>query len=188
MITFKAVKADDTSVMKINSKYGHIITRQPAVLAEMSPFSQSDSCSMKKIPCIWGNKGVDAHLIADCFEFAGDNGYGEVDSRYFVLTEQTENLGHIKPVKVLGITQTSKRGKNKTNIDYMQVNPFFVYNNPYSKFLNVGTTMLDSIKKIFAKDEITLYSTKSALEFFKKNGFEIVKDFGVDDILMKLKK
>ena len=114
---------------------------------------------MKKIPYIWGNKGVDAHLIADCFEYAGENGYGESASRYFVLTQQTEDLCYIKPTKVMGIIQTSRKGKNKTNIDYMQVNPFFVYNNPYSKFLNVGTAMLESVKKIFAKDDIPV-STK----------------------------
>lgn len=188
MISFKGTVADYTTVKKINTNYGYMITNQPAVLGELNPLDGLDQCTTKKLPYLWGSKGSDVHFIADNFEYLGHADYSDIVSRFFCLTTQTEGLSKILPAKIMGLMQASRIGKNKTQIDYMQVNPFFVYNNPYSKFMNVGKTALESFIKLFKNDEISLYSPKQVIGFFEKCGFYIAKEDGLGDVLMKLRR
>lgn len=188
MITFQANPINSASIIKLNKKF-NIKTNEPVVFAEMSPFSAKDKCTMKKIPFMWGEKRGDSAMIADTFEYLSDSkDYGNITNRFFVLTKQQDDFQHIKPTTVLGVLQTGSAGRDKEYVEFMQVNPFYQYNNPFSDLKNVGTVMLNSVKEIFKNKKLSLYSPAETVEFFEKNGFKAIDSSNSDAILMEFEK
>lgn len=56
MISFKGIVADYTTVNKINTNHGYMITNQPAVLGELNPLDGLDQCTTQKNTLLMGQK------------------------------------------------------------------------------------------------------------------------------------
>lgn len=176
---------DPTTVRK-SYKAVRIVTKQPAYLAELNLFNPKDMQTVNAIKYIW--KDNDIALFTDVFSYES-NSTSDVKSRYFVLTEQSDDFNKIKPSAILGIVKTTTQKKGHTEVDFVRVNPFYVYNNPYSDLKNVGKTIMEAVHKKFASDKLTAFVPKNIIPFFKKIGWKISK-FTNDspDILMEFGK
>lgn len=88
------------------------------------------------------------------------------------LTEQTDNFEKLQPDKLLAESSIMAfPSSKKINIDEFQVKPEYNYFSPNRKFKQVGTALLDAIKKIFQGKEITLRAVSNAVDFYSKNDF-----------------
>ena len=187
MISFKGNHIGTSSVIQ-RYNFLDVTSNCPVSFVEMNPFDESDVCSMNKVAYIWGNNGGESSLISDIFQYEGKS-TNDVESRYFVLTKQNEDFDKIRPSKVLGIVKTTNAGKNSVEIDGVQVNPFYVYNNPYSDLSEVGKTMMKLLQDNFSDKNLFAYVPKNVIPFFKKLGWTMTDKIGnTEEILMKLNK
>lgn len=96
---------------------------------------------------------------------------------YYVVTAQKYNFGKLDYKDVLGIIEyTHDKDKKYDYIDHIQVNPKYMNKSNTRLYKNVGTALLDFIKNLKGFDNIYLDSLKSAVNFYTKNGFEVVDD------------
>jgi hypothetical protein len=58
----------------------------------------------------------------------------------------------------------------------LQTNPEYRYGVKNREVKHIGEAIIQSLKKIFNKDSILLYSTEAGKPLYKKMGFETVKD------------
>ncbi len=162
---------DPTSVRK-SYRSIQITTKQPAFLTELNLFNTKDKQTLDAIKHIW--KDNEIALLEDVFTYESQS-TSDVKSRYFVLTGQNEDFARIRPSAILGIVKTTAKGKGHTEVDYVRVNPFYVYNNPYSDLQNVGKTMMEAIHNKFSAEKLTACVPKNIIPFFKKIGWKVSK-------------
>ena len=194
MLTFKGSLVSPTSV---NKSYNiTITTNRDASFVEMNPFDKNDSETLRKVKSIYGNWGPNASLINDIFQYEGQS-CNNVNSRYFVLTEQNEELEKVKPSAVLGLAKTTQMADNGVFIDMIQVNPWHVFSRRWDVKRNVqhdhyshcGTSIIESLKKIFSGKDLWLHSPRHLIDYFLAKGFEIVKlPTNKEEALMRLRQ
>ena len=184
MVSFRGNLISPTSVIR-DYNFVAVTTNYPTSFVEINPFDPSDVKALNKVKYIYGNGGADAALMSDIFQYEGKN-TSNVNSRYFVLTEQEDDFSRIRPSAVLGVTKTTDIADKGVFVDMIQVNPFYVFSNPYSHLKKCGTSIIESLKTTFSNRDLWLHSPKSLVNYFKQFGFEI-ENFpaGNNDVLMK---
>lgn len=184
MVSFRGTLVNPTSVIK-DYNFVAVTSNYPSSFAEVNPTDASDIATMKRLSYMFGNRGADASLISDIFEYEGQS-TRNLNSRYFLLTEQKDDLERIMPSTVLGMTKTTDMGGDNVFIDMIQVNPFYVFTNPYSHLKRCGTSIVDSLKKTFSNKDLWLHAPRNLADYFKRRGFETVSvPPNNADILMK---
>lgn len=169
-------------------RFVDIKTKQPAYLAELNLFDKDDASALNAIRCIWNTNKSDLALMHDVFEY--ENGStSDVKSRYFVLTKQTEDFEKIRPSAVLGIVKTTTLDKELTEIDHIQVNPFYIFSNPYSDLAHVGKALIESVQKLFTESELIACVPKNLIPYMQKLGWKATGDkANAEDVIMHLNK
>ena len=187
MVSFKGTLVNSASVIR-DYNFVAVTSNYPTSFAEVNPTDASDADALKRTSYIFGNRGADASLISDIFQYEGEN-TNNIKSRYFVLTEQNDDLERIKPTAVLGLTKTTDMGDDNVFIDMIQVNPFYVFNNPYSHLKRCGTTIIESLARTFANKDLWLHAPRNLVDYFKRRGFEIADiSQNKGDVLMKFSR
>ena len=92
------------------------------------------------------------------------------DKKYYVLTCQKRNFEKLDPDSILGAVQVESHEKYN-EINYLQVIPEQNYLNPEREYKNVGASIVDTILKLYPNKQLMLYSSNSAINFYKKIGF-----------------
>lgn len=144
-------------------------------LVELSTESDEDMKLMNEISYEWDHHLSFAADIRDKFSdyyVAMDQNPKE---KFFVLTEQERNFDKLDSLDVLAATQLKKIPKG-IYIDFLQVAPDYgARSTTTSPFKRVGSGFLDAVKSLYPKNNILLDPIESAINFYKKNGFETLK-------------
>ena len=112
--------------------------------------------------------------MIDIANVVDDLSIGAADSeRYqvYALTSQNRDFDKLCSDDILGLAEV-ENGEKAVELDYLQVNPQFIFGSQCPLFREVGTGIVDSLKSLYNK-VIELTSAYSATEFYEKNGFEI---------------
>ena len=169
-INFKGTYITPAIVKKFDGDKNY--PQKEVALVELSPISYNDMSVMNRISYEWGNNGTLATDIRDTFS----DHYVAYDEfpreKFYVLTEQKRNFDKLDSLEVLAVTQL-KNIPEGIFIDYLQVAPDYCADNTNSLFRGVGSAFLNSIKKLYTHKNIILNSLESAVQFYKKNGFEV---------------
>lgn len=93
-------------------------------------------------------------------------------NKVFAITEQLNNLDNLNDEKLLGMANIKKTGEKSIELHYIQVKPDYplMLGTPQTK--GVGTRILDSLKLLYDKIELTA-AKGSVKDFYKKNGFKV---------------
>ena len=177
MLTFKANPVSTTTIQKLNLSNGGSSKTRPVKLSdcdvnlvELNPFSENDMRLVKELPPIWRGE-QDFKFFSDYFILSSSS-YDDVCSRFFALTTQKNDFEHLKPSEILGLSKTSRDRKyHSTSIDTIQVNPLYYFSNTYSKYKNIGQTMLNSLINLCKDNTMTVYSPMEFVKYFEKFNF-----------------
>jgi len=205
MISFKAnlVQRDNVQqyvtkpiVEKSGSKKGNPlktvgyklkINKYPVSFLELNPFDEADQSSMERIVKIWGTKGIYTPFMSNMFQYTGDK-TTDVNSRFFVLTRQSEDFDYLNPEHFLGLAQVTKLDNGRMSLDALQVNPFYLFNNPYGDIKQVGKTLMKQLLSLFSKTDFELFSPNNNVPFFELLGFNVAKSqANKNEVFMQLK-
>jgi len=153
---------------KINNTYKPL----KVAIVELDSKKQSDIFAISNICKNWKKaKYIDSIIrIMKCIF----SGFLDKDERkIYALTTQKKHYDQLQSDKILGITEIDLSKGEGVYLDYIQVNPDFLYTNtnPNRKYKNIGKCILDFIKD-FYKKEITLCSDYRVIDFYEKNGFK----------------
>lgn len=108
----------------------------------------------------------DAYLNSTCGEKA------DLRKEFFILTKQKDNFDKINCDDILGMAEITHKSKKKVILDYLQVNPEYVYQLGAPKFINCGRAIIKSIQQRNRNRTIELRSTLTAVPFYEKMGFK----------------
>ncbi len=92
------------------------------------------------------------------------------DKKYYVLTSQKRDFEKLDSDMILGAVQVEPH-ENCNEINYLQVIPEQNYFNPEREYKNLGSSIVNTIMKLFPEKKLMLYSSNSAINFYKKLGF-----------------
>ena len=91
--------------------------------------------------------------------------------KVYTLTIQNNDFNNIDSEKILGIAQTSKQDSQSINLEYLQVRPEYTHLNSQRKFKQVGSSIIDCLKKIECVTRINVVSILEEVDFYILNGF-----------------
>lgn len=171
-INFRAKFIKNDYIRKIDTTCN---TYKPSkvTLVELDGGKQSDLFAVSDISKNWKNEKY-ASSIARIMQCLFSGFLDKNERKIFALTTQKEHFNRLQSDKILGITEIDLSKGKGVYLDYIQVNPKYMYTktNPNRKYKDVGKCILDFIKN-FYKKEITLCSDFRVTNFYEKNGFEL---------------
>lgn len=131
----------------------------------------SDIFALQKINDTWQNATFITDICDDA-SFLHENKFFDNGHEFYVLTTQKKEFHKLNPDEILAGTSVSARPLLPyVNIEHLEIKPGFQYPEQNRLYKKVGTGMIEALKKVFSKKDITLHSIFSALDFYKSNGF-----------------
>ncbi len=131
--------------------------------------NSSDMTALRELDYMWGRKTYFSD-ISDNANLDHLYGLNSKFKQYYALTTQTKDFNKLDSEQILGLVQVEP-DVHYNEINYLQVLPTQNYSNPEREYKNVGSSIIDTITKIYPNKKIMLYSTDAALNFYKKIGF-----------------
>ena len=167
MITFGSIYKSSASVNKI-SKNKELIPHNVAFV-EMKPDSMYDNLTLNIVANILPKRKKFARTMWENFVMTYKGKSKDAKVKYFAITKEQPNYKFVKPNNVLGMVEVSfyPLTGNAVFVNYIQVLKNFIFN----KFDHVGTSIIDSIKKLYPDKDIILNAIPSTVPFYEKNGF-----------------
>lgn len=179
-ISFNGKYIKSTNIVKKNL-FGHFNPLNVS-LVEIDTFNKKDIKALQDVGVIWNQ--VYSNEIYDNARYINNMAYRSLMSRFYVLTKQQRNFENLKYNDILATMQVSVASRRKKMcIDFLQVDPQHNYDAENRKYKNIGSSFLNSVVSIFKDFEVTLSSAPTAIEFYLKNGFDLVKG---ESSMMKL--
>lgn len=141
----------------------HTFSHEKVAFVEINPKSTLDTTTIKTLTNEWNDAPYVKAIHEDVLELRKEK--PKINSKIFALTKQNKNYKNLESRQILGIVEVSNKNKQTAYIEYLQVDPLM-------KKARVGTNILNILKQMH--NSIELHSADSALEFYTKNGFEII--------------
>ncbi len=166
---FGAKFINNVTVQKYNP-YSREYTPDTVSFVQIEPEKRRDVLAINAVTDLWS----DGAFMIDIANVVDDLSIGAADSeRYqvYALTSQNRDFDKLCSDDILGLAEV-ENGEKAVELDYLQVNPQFIFGSQCPLFREVGTGIVDSLKSLYNK-VIELTSVYSATEFYEKNGFEI---------------
>ncbi len=161
-ISFKASYICDSQVKRNN---------KPCSLSfvQIDTKNKSDIIALKELDSMWGKKTFFSEISDNASQ---DNLYGlnSKYDQYYALTAQTKDFDKLDSEQILGLVQVEP-DLHCNEIKYLQVLPTQNYSNPEREYKNLGSSIVNTIMKLFPEKKLMLYSSNSAINFYKKLGF-----------------
>lgn len=129
----------------------------------------SDIIALKELGYMYGKNTY----FSDIFDNANLDylyGFNSKYKQYYALTTQTKDFNKLDSEQILGLVQVEP-DEHYNEIKYLQVLPTQNYSNPEREYKNIGSSIIDTVTKIYPNKKLMLYSTDAALNFYKKIGF-----------------
>ena len=174
MISFKAHYIDNINIKKLTQNGEYIDSS--ASFVELNTNSVSDLDALANVKGKWGKEAKFATKIFNAFEEHHTKSKIDKTEKFYALTSQQGNYKNLESNKILGIAQIYKDVGDYFEIVNLQTNPEYRYGVKNREVKHIGEAIIHSLKKIFNKDSIILYSTEAGKPLYEKMGFETVKD------------
>lgn len=147
-----------------------LYTKTTANFVELNPFDTNDLNTLKKTIWEFGDDTYASNIYNDAF-YLNNKSENIEFLNFFALTKQKTGFENLHPDEILGISEITEKGGKTINLNYLQIDPHYLYSYPYPPFFKrIGSAILDCLKLVHNK--ITLCATPTAIEFYKKNGFK----------------
>lgn len=146
---------------------------QKVSIVELDPTDYTDLQAVKKVAENWHDAQYAASIsgiVHSIFAHFID----KKEHAIYAITTQNKNHGKLNNKKILALAEVNTSKDDRINLDYLQVNPNFMYLAKNKKFKGIGKCMLDFLKNTYNKI-ITLRSDYKAIPFYEKNGFTILE-------------
>ena len=171
-ISFKGQLVSNMNIKRA----GYDFPAKKASIVELNPLEYHDLRTLREINELWD--GTLASCIckdAECINI------GQADfnpQKFFVLTTQRENFKRMNPDDILAEAEVvlNQPSKGKIYLEYLQVDPDNMFDSEAKLYEGLGTTFLNFLKKHYNGLEIHLNAVCSAVDFYLKNGFTLVKN------------
>ena len=169
-VTFGAKPINHSFIRKIDKNSGKFV-KIPVNFVKLEADNKFDMSAMNNIAEKWKDAKY-IRKIATASHWMNARKFVEID--VYALTTQEKNFEILKPKKIVGCVEmrNDERNPKSRKVYYLQVKPSMMnVNNPENKYERVGSTILDSLKKIYKS--LSLYSddNKAIKKFYKRNGF-----------------
>ena len=181
-INFKANFINKTSVKKLSPVTKEFVSHEVSFV-EINPRLKDDIKALKKMANLWGEDSVFASTI---FYFAKKDPR-DPRKRTFLLTDQKDSFEKLEPQKILGITQLDKEKAGESCIEYLETKPEFQCCNNEREYKELGSTILDSLKKVFQDKTLKVDYIFDRVDFYLNNGFNF-RDEVLGDLIWKAQK
>lgn len=171
IISFGAIFLNNAQVNKKapNNTY----QKANASFVEMNPKDSKDMKALENIQKYWEYEMYASNIYNMALKVRKDE-LSPKKYKIYTLTSQTSDFNKMDDRKILGAVQGETLKKDFLYIDYLQVNPQYIYF-PNADYKRNGSAILDSLKEHFS--EIMLKPNKGSTEkFYEKNGFHKVGD------------
>ena len=169
-VTFGAKPINDVVIKKLDKSTKEFID-YPAKFVKIDPDNKVDLSVLNLLVQKW--KGATyIRRIATNSHWMKSRKYVEID--VYALTTQNNNFERLKPNKILGLAEMRNDADNPKNrkLWHLQVKPSAInVNNKNKQYKYVGSSMLDSLKKIYKNMSLCSDDNKNIKEFYKKNNF-----------------
>lgn len=173
MVNFRANLISTVTVKNIQN------SPRSVSFVEMKPASREDSRAMQNAMIAWGSDSyawdiynffVESTEEQDDFSLEDDG-----KNRFFAITTQRSDLKNLISDRILALALVLEE-KSSICLKFLQVDPDQNSFAMFQTYKGVGSTMVNALKDMFAKKDILLTSVPSAIEFYKKLGFNLVDD------------
>jgi len=173
-INFGAKYIDTKTISRFNdfTKMGYLPV--DVSLVELNPKNLGDLDAVTKAVKNWGYEDEFGYCILDDLK-AMRNGY--IDSKndkIYAVTLQSDNFRKLNPKQILGLGEITKKSKNQSEINYLQVEPASTFMRGSKKYINVGRTLVEYFMSKNNFKELIVKATYKAANFYEKMGFEII--------------
>ncbi len=143
---------------------------------KMNPKDDNDIKVLDNIQKYWENDKYASNIYNFALKIRKDE-LSAKNFKVYTLTSQNSDYENLDDRNILGAVLGETPKKDFLFIDYLQVNPKYIYY-PNTEYKRNGSAILDSLKTHFS--EIMLKPTKGSTEkFYEKNGFHKVGDLMV---------
>lgn len=168
-ITFQSTFINDTKIIK--NPYSKQKAERKASFVEIDPCSKKDIDTFNTLHQLWGTKSqfVSEILYDLKHDYNCEDNSGK--RKYFALTLQKDKFENLSPYDILGVAQLEKF-ENEHILEYIEVNPSYKSSMPERLYKNIGTGILDSIKKLKDIECIKVYSLANTISFYKQAAFK----------------
>ena len=173
MITFRAKYLSTHTIQRLNKNddYDNV----SAAFVQLSPHNKHDLRTIQNVQGLWGGSNSYALSIAQSATREA-NEIPDDRNKYYAITRQKSKYEKLNPYEILGLAKVTQRADAKHEIDYLQVEPTCEAFSFIREYKNLGTAMLNGIKKSAKGLDIILHSVPGAINFYLKNGFEFTEN------------
>lgn len=172
-LNFKANYIKDAQVKKYNSINN---SYEPVSISfvEMEPDNIRDFLALKDVVKYWPEEKY-ASNIAHSLYLLGNNTISRDSYKIYALTTQKNKFYSLNSNEILAIGEVSEKIPEKVlELDYLQVDPQLIYSFSQKEYKGVGSAFLNALKEFETVQSIFLKSVRSAVNFYKKNDFELI--------------
>ena len=175
MISFKASYIKPITIT--NKSQRDFPVKEEVALVKLDSSSLADLEAVDSTSSHWGYYETYAHDIKSTMskEYYLPGVRKNSQKEFFAATLQKENFQNLDSKKIIGLMQIDQTNPSACKLDFIQVSPELMNNSKISNFKNIGKAMIEGLKRLTQKN-IELNSIGSAGEFYKKLGFEKIKD------------
>ncbi len=174
MINFKSQYISPSTILKRTSDGSYQDVRASFVKIDVA--NNNDIEALRKVSEKWEGK---KNFSKDIFMYASTGsmfpGYDQ-DDCYYALTEQCENFKNLDSDKVLGLTMTNCSDPQQEEICFLQTMPDTVFECSERLYKNVGKSIIENMQKLYPLKDLVLIAVKNSVNFYKKLGFEFIKN------------
>lgn len=169
-ISFKANFISNAKILKLHSADTTFKPKKVSFV-ELTPEHTPDMEAVRAVNRMWGDRTTLANDIVDEMRDSTDF-FEQGGKRFFAITEQRGSFEKLKPSKILGLAETIQGNSKHIKIKAIQVHPEHQSGQEGAKFKHIGTSIIDSLKKIFPSGK-NFYgqSPKESEGFCSANGF-----------------
>lgn len=162
-ISFKGNYVCDTQVKKNNKPY-------TLSFVQIDTKNKSDITALSELDYMYQRKSYFGDISDNAsLDYRCNMSFN--DKKYYVLTSQKRNFEKLDSDMILGAVQVEPH-ENCNEINYLQVIPEQNYSNSNREYKNLGASIVGTILKLYPDKQLMLYSSNSAIDFYKKLGFK----------------
>lgn len=169
-VTFGAIPINKASIRKIDKQSGKYV-KVPVKFVKLEAHNRFDLAAMNTIAKKWKDAKY-IRKIATASHWMNSRKFVEID--VYVLTTQKDNFEKLKPNNIIGCVEmrNDERNPKSRKVYHLQVKPSFMnVNNPKNKYERTGSTILDSLKKIYKNLNLFSDDNEAIKQFYERNGF-----------------
>ena len=168
-INFNAKFIGKVQVQKFNPQT-KLYHPQEVSFVEIEPNNIEDVMALSDAASMWINEKF-ASNIAYCANLLYQKILPEEKYKIYAITTQRSNFENLYENKLLGMAEVENIAPNAIDLNYLQVNSNIIYSYDEQPYKNIGSKIVESLKKLYQTIELTS-ARGSVKEFYIKNGFK----------------